>query len=202
MRSNSMSPLTPSSSKNVGKISENQTQTHLGSWIEAVVIRGLHMHEVLAQQLNFAAFWATQAWGIFHEIFDSGLSLPPQMRAFTNSMCISRSSEFCIRLHKRFAERPNFQSTRQSVWRGFIQKDKQWVWIDASSDFRFTHGKKHGLGSVYVYAQLGATKTDAKFLARNSTYRHLTGSSKRTFFFLPHDKLPRGREVRKYTLAV
>ena len=31
--------------------------------------------------------------------------------------------------------------------------------IDPSSDFRFTTGKNHGLGNIYVYAQ-GATKTE------------------------------------------
>ena len=31
--------------------------------------------------------------------------------------------------------------------------------IDPSSDFRFTHGLNHGLGSVYVYAS-GTSKTD------------------------------------------
>jgi len=34
--------------------------------------------------------------------------------------------------------------------------------IDPSSDFRFTHGESHGLGSIYVYAS-GATKTDYKY---------------------------------------
>ena len=31
--------------------------------------------------------------------------------------------------------------------------------IDPSSDFRFTIGKNHGLGNIYVYSQ-GATKTE------------------------------------------
>ena len=34
------------------------------------------------QQLNFAVFCATQGWGISREIFDSGLNLPEQIRAF------------------------------------------------------------------------------------------------------------------------
>jgi len=34
------------------------------------------------QQLNFAVFCATQGCGISREIFDSGLALPPQIRAF------------------------------------------------------------------------------------------------------------------------
>ena len=35
--------------------------------------------------------------------------------------------------------------------------------IDPSSDFRFTLGKNHGLGDIYVYAQ-GAKKTDYDYL--------------------------------------
>ena len=34
------------------------------------------------QQLNFAVFCATQGCGVSREIFDSGLDLPPQIRAF------------------------------------------------------------------------------------------------------------------------
>jgi len=34
------------------------------------------------QQLNFAVFCATQGCGISREIFNSGIDLPPQIRAF------------------------------------------------------------------------------------------------------------------------
>jgi len=34
--------------------------------------------------------------------------------------------------------------------------------IDPSSDFCYTHGENHGLGSIYVYAS-GTTKTDYKY---------------------------------------
>ena len=40
------------------------------------------------------------------------------------------------------------------------------------------------------------------FLALNLTWRRPTRSTKRTFFFLPHDKLPRGRKIYKYALTV
>jgi len=33
------------------------------------------------QQLNFAVFCATQACGVSRDIFDDGVSLPPQIRA-------------------------------------------------------------------------------------------------------------------------
>ena len=34
------------------------------------------------QQLNFAVFCATQGCGVSREVFDSGVDLPPQVRAF------------------------------------------------------------------------------------------------------------------------
>ena len=40
------------------------------------------------------------------------------------------------------------------------------------------------------------------FLGRNSTFLHQTKCTRRIFFFLPHDKLPRGRKVFKYALTV
>ena len=36
--------------------------------------------------------------------------------------------------------------------------------IDPSSDFRYTHGPNHGLGSVYIYVSgAGASKTDYQY---------------------------------------
>ena len=40
------------------------------------------------------------------------------------------------------------------------------------------------------------------FLVRNLTWRRPTRSTRQTFFFLPHDKLPRGRKIYKYALTV
>ena len=34
------------------------------------------------QQLNFAVFCVTQGCGMSREIFDNGINLPPQIRAF------------------------------------------------------------------------------------------------------------------------
>jgi len=42
---------------------------------------GPHM-QYWPQQLNFAVFCATQGCGISREIFDSGVAMPPQIRAF------------------------------------------------------------------------------------------------------------------------
>ena len=49
------------------------------------------------QQLNFAVFCATQGCGISREIFDSGLDLSPQVRAFYRFHVYFQSEEFCSR---------------------------------------------------------------------------------------------------------
>ena len=46
------------------------------------------------QQLNFAVYVSIKGCGISHGIFDSGLTLPQQIRVL-NSMCISQSEKFC-----------------------------------------------------------------------------------------------------------
>ena len=55
--------------------------THTASAKAKTWLRGPNMG-YWPQQLNFAMFCATQGCGISGEIFDSGLSLTPQIRAF------------------------------------------------------------------------------------------------------------------------
>ena len=52
----------------------------------------------------------------------------------------------------------NFQPVQQSLRCGFIQKSCKKFGINLSSDFRFTWGANHGLGSIYVYMD-GVMKT-------------------------------------------
>ena len=70
--------------------------THTGSSESKSWLGGPKM-KYWPQQLNFAVFCATQGCGISREIFDSGLSLIPQIRPSTSSMSISQSDEFCSR---------------------------------------------------------------------------------------------------------
>ena len=55
--------------------------THTTSAKAKTWLRGPNM-KYWPQQLNFAVFCATQGCGVSREIFDSGLSLSPQIRAF------------------------------------------------------------------------------------------------------------------------
>ena len=120
------------------------------------------------QQLNFAVFCATQGCGISREIFESGLSLTPQIRAFYQFHV-----HFTIR---RVLYQLGGISDNKSVLPGdtaFNQFNNPYdvasykricaeFSINPSSDFRFTSGKNHGLGNIYVYAQ-GAAKTEYEY---------------------------------------
>jgi len=63
------------------------------------------------QQLNFAVFCATQGCGISREIFDSGLALPPQIRAFYLFHMYFKVRRILYQLGgiKRFARRSHIQ---------------------------------------------------------------------------------------------
>ena len=65
------------------------------------------------QQLNFAVFCATQACGVLRDIFDKGVSLPPQIRAsyqFHVYFTVRRILFHWWNLEqKRAARRPDFQ---------------------------------------------------------------------------------------------
>ena len=119
------------------------------------------------QMLNFSVFCATLECGISREIFDSGLSLTPQLRS-------------CYQFHVYFTERrilyqlggiqnmsalpgdPNFNPLSNHYDVASYKRICAEFEIDPSSDFRFSNGKNNGLGNVYVYAQ-GATKTEYEY---------------------------------------
>ena len=62
------------------------------------------------QQLNFAVFCATQGCGVSREIFDSGMDLPPQIRAFYKFHVYFTVRRRRYSERERFARRPAFQS--------------------------------------------------------------------------------------------
>ena len=84
--------------------------THTSSAKAKTWLRGQNM-KYWPPQLSFAAFCATLRCGISHEIFDSGLSLTPQIRAFYQSYAYSQTDSVRARWnpeHERSAWRPNF----------------------------------------------------------------------------------------------
>ena len=120
------------------------------------------------QQLNFAVFCATQGCGISREIFDNGLNLSPQVRAF-------------YRFHVYFTVRrilfqmggiqsisalpgdPTFNLSGNHYVASYKRICAEFG-IDPTSDFRFTSRKKHGLGDVYIgVSGHGPMKTGAEY---------------------------------------
>jgi len=107
------------------------------------------------QQLNFAVFCATQGCGVSREIFDSGVTMPEQIRAF-------------YRFHVYFTVRrilfqmggiqslsalpgdPTFNISSNKYDIASYKRICAEFGIPPTADFRFTGGKNHGLGYVYV----------------------------------------------------
>ena len=129
---------------------------------------GPHM-DYWPQQLNFAVFCTTQGCGISREIFDSGLNLSPQVRAF-------------YRFHLYFTVRrisfqmgsiqnisalpgdPTFNVSGNHYNLASYKRICAEFGIDPTSDFRLTSREKHGLGDIYIgVSGHGAMKTGAAY---------------------------------------
>ena len=124
-------------------------------------LRGPNM-KYWAQQLSFAVFCATQGCGISREVFDSGFSLTPQIRAFYHIHVYFTIRRILYQIGgiqniSALPEDPTFNQFNNHYDVASYKRKCAEFGIDPSSDFRFTHGKNNGLGYVYVYAQ-GATK--------------------------------------------
>ena len=123
------------------------------------------------QQLNFVVFCATQGCCISREIFDSGLSLTPQIRVFYQFHVYFTVRRILYQLGgiqniSALPGDPTFNPLSNHYDIASYKRICAEFGIDPSSDFRFTHGKNNGLGNVYIYAQ-GATKTEYKYLGWN-----------------------------------
>ena len=119
------------------------------------------------QQLNFAVFCATLGCDISHEIFDSGLSLTPQIRAFYQFHVYFTIRRILYQLGgiqnmSALPGDPNFNQFNNHYDVASYKRICAEFGIDPSSDFSFTHGKNNDLGNVYIYAQ-GATKTEFEY---------------------------------------
>ena len=120
------------------------------------------------QQLNFAVFYATQGFGISREIFDRDFSLTPQIRAFSQFhvyFTIRRVLYQMVGIQSMSAlpGDPTFSQFNNHYDVASYKRICSEFGIDPSSDFRFTHGKNHGLGDIYVYVR-GSTKTEYDYL--------------------------------------
>ena len=116
------------------------------------------------QQLSFAVFCATQACGISREIFASGFSLAPKIRAFYQFHVYFTIRRILYQLGgiqnmSALPGDPTFNQFKNHYDAPSYKRICAEFGIDPSSDFRFKHGKNGGLGYIYVYAQ-GASKTE------------------------------------------
>ena len=132
-----------------------QTQLEHNSATESKAWSGGPNMKYWPQQLNFAVYCATQGCGISREIFDSGVTMPEQIRAF-------------YRFHVYFTVRrilfqmggiqsisalpgdPTFDRTNNKYDIPSYKRICAEFGIPPTADFRFTGGKNHGLGSVYI----------------------------------------------------
>jgi len=118
------------------------------------------------QQLNFTVFCVTQGCGVSRKIFDSGVNLPPQIRAFYKFHVYFQVRRILFQLGgiqsmSALPGDPPFNQYNNHYDVASYKRIRSEFGIDPSSDFRFTHGPHHGLGSVYVYASsAGVSKTD------------------------------------------
>ena len=121
------------------------------------------------QQLNFAVFCATQACGVSSEIFDSGMNLPPQIRAFYKfHVCFTVRRILYqlggIQSMSALPGDPPFNQYNNHYDVASYKRICNEFGIDPSSNFRYTHGENHGLGSIYIYVNgAGPSKTDYKY---------------------------------------
>ena len=104
-------------------------------------------------QLKFAVFCATQGCGISREIFDSGFSITPQIRAFNQFHVYFTMRRILYQLGgiqniSALPGDPTFNQFNNHYDMPSYKRICAEFGIDPSSDFRFTIGKKHGLGNV------------------------------------------------------
>ena len=122
-----------------------------------------------SQQLNFAVFCATQGCGISREIFDSGLALPPEIRAFFKFHVYFTVRRILYQMGgiQSVSALPGdqtFNELNNHYDEASFKRICNEFGISSSSDFRFTHEKNNGLGNVFIYATgAGPTKTEASY---------------------------------------
>jgi len=107
------------------------------------------------QQLNFAVFCATQGCGISREVFDSGVELPEQIRAFYRFHIYFTVRRILFQMGgiQSVSALPGDPTLNPSGNRYDVASYKRICaefGIPPTSDFRFTGGKNHGLGNVYI----------------------------------------------------
>ena len=146
-----------------GNISKNKDKAHICVRSKTLAW-GPHMN-YWPQQLNLAVFCATQGCGVSREIFDSGLKLTPQIRAFYQFHVYFTARRILFQMGgiqsiSALPGDPTFNVTDNHYDIASYKRICAEFGIDSTSDFRFTGRKNHGLGDVYIgVSGHGAMKT-------------------------------------------
>ena len=132
--------------------------THTASAESKTWLAGPNM-KYWPQQLNFAVFCATQGCGVSREIFESGLTLTPQVRAFYQFHVYFTVRRVLFQLGgpQSYSALPgdnDFNPLNNHYDTPSYKRICAEFGIDPSSDFRFTVGNNHGLGRVNGEMQL------------------------------------------------
>jgi len=106
------------------------------------------------QQLNFAMFCATQGCRISCEIFDRGMTLLPQIRAFFKFHVYFTVRRILYQLGgiqsiSTLPGDPTFDKSNDHYHVASYKRICDEFGVDSSGNFHFTHGANHGLGSIY-----------------------------------------------------
>ena len=132
--------------------------THTASAEAKAWLRGPNM-KYWPQQLNVAVYWAMQGCGVSREIFESRLTLTPQIRAFYKFHVYFTVRQVLYQLGGiqsigALPGDPTFNPLNNHYHTTSYKSICAEFGIDPLSDFRFTVGKNHGLGRVNGEEQL------------------------------------------------
>ena len=132
--------------------------THYGSKEAHAWLAGPNMR-YWPQQLNFAVFCATAGCGVSREVFDGGLDLTPQVRAFYQFHVYFTIRRVLYQLGgiQSIGALPDdrtFNPLNNHYDKSSYKRLCGEFGISQSADFRYTAGKNHGLGRVNGEMQL------------------------------------------------
>ena len=139
------------------------------------------------QQLNFAVWCATEGCGISREIFDdnSAIPLPPNVRAFYKFHVYFTVRRILFQMGgiqsvSALPGDPTFDQFNSKYDEASYRRICSEFGVDPSSDFRFTRGANHGLGSVYIYlTNVGPYKTSESYLGGFNKFSDEGGSGQK-----------------------
>ena len=118
------------------------------------------------QQLNFAVWCATTGCGISREIFDNNYAMPENVRAFYKFHIYFTVRRILFQMGgiqsiSALPGDPTFDQINNKYDVASYKRICNEFGVDPSSDFRFTRGENHGLGSVYIYvSNIGPSKEE------------------------------------------